>query len=638
MFSATKQATIERVMSSSPSKFTSSPRNYFKNSSSPSQPKKYKPSFILDYSTHANELSPQSNTSVLDLSTKPKRQKSSEYSHDSMPLNLSNHGKNNDEMYDDAYNHANDVKKNEIGRIKSHNTVDNKNAPMKHGLNEGDKEYKEVFMKVDLDASRDVENDFKKKKFTFIDFNKDQTQNSFDSHNLTNDININQDFIQTLCDNKAKIFIGAKDSDINTNNLQKNGINNSDIEKINGETDKVENDSACVFFNQNIKNENKDVVIENNNDNDDNNINNNNDVNDNDNVNNKFFCPSDYNLNKTTLNGACSNNNNQPSVIHASMNNSHHNNSNTNATTNEVSCKRGVDNNTENTVFDGALNALRSNNFYNEGGSKINSSEKSSFEQSFKSVLSNGRLRGAEITIPTSFQNASTHATQQQSPCKHQTSLSQAKTQILLLNGKEYEIVHLGGQKWISKNEFELLAGLNDSFGNQSTSTESPMQGINKHSTSIQNATVTTKANLVALDKNLSSYVMADEEKSLKNKEVFASYSDDRDTKEEVSSTNELVNLPLNGDNAMSNAINNDNDCKKIPESNNDIKRNICELSYCNSSAHISSMNSCIDFEASGEVDDNTEAKNFIDKNSIIKSSNRAKKLRNVRKRKPNRL
>ena len=38
---------------------------------------------------------------------------------------------------------------------------------------------------------------------------------------------------------------------------------------------------------------------------------------------------------------------------------------------------------------------------------------------------------------------------------------SSVTTQILLLNGKEYEIVPLGGQKWISRNEYELLKGLN---------------------------------------------------------------------------------------------------------------------------------------------------------------------------------
>ena len=38
---------------------------------------------------------------------------------------------------------------------------------------------------------------------------------------------------------------------------------------------------------------------------------------------------------------------------------------------------------------------------------------------------------------------------------------SSVTTQILLLNGKEYEIVPLGDQKWISRNEYELLKGLN---------------------------------------------------------------------------------------------------------------------------------------------------------------------------------
>lgn len=34
------------------------------------------------------------------------------------------------------------------------------------------------------------------------------------------------------------------------------------------------------------------------------------------------------------------------------------------------------------------------------------------------------------------------------------------KSQILLLNGKEFEIVPLGDRRWISKNEYELLRGL----------------------------------------------------------------------------------------------------------------------------------------------------------------------------------
>ena len=34
------------------------------------------------------------------------------------------------------------------------------------------------------------------------------------------------------------------------------------------------------------------------------------------------------------------------------------------------------------------------------------------------------------------------------------------KSQILLLNGKEFEIVPLGDQRWISRNEYELLQGL----------------------------------------------------------------------------------------------------------------------------------------------------------------------------------
>lgn len=45
--------------------------------------------------------------------------------------------------------------------------------------------------------------------------------------------------------------------------------------------------------------------------------------------------------------------------------------------------------------------------------------------------------------------------------CKEKASIPEGlETQILLLNGKEYEIVAVGDGKWITKNEYELIQGL----------------------------------------------------------------------------------------------------------------------------------------------------------------------------------
>jgi len=52
------------------------------------------------------------------------------------------------------------------------------------------------------------------------------------------------------------------------------------------------------------------------------------------------------------------------------------------------------------------------------------------------------------------------------------TASSGQNTQILLLNGKQYDIVPLGDGRWISKNEYELLQGMGGTCGGRASQDE----------------------------------------------------------------------------------------------------------------------------------------------------------------------